>query len=71
MRGSLAEWIVDPDRPAACGPGIARRPCRIVGVSYPKAMAMTRCVINSRNSMLHLAGWPVISQTSRQCRSQA
>jgi len=46
----------DPDRPATCGIGSDASRAASLASSYPKAMAMTRCVINSRNSCCTLPG---------------
>ena len=50
---------------------IARQPCRIVGVFISQCDGHDSLSNQLTQLMLHLTGLPVISQTSRQCRSQA
>jgi len=47
------------------------QPCRIVGVFISQGNGHDALRNKLTQLMLHLTGLPVISQTSRQCRSQA
>ena len=49
---------------------IGRQPCRIVGVFISQRDGHDSLRNQLTQLMLHLTGLPVISQTSRQCRSQ-
>jgi hypothetical protein len=50
---------------------IGCQPCRIVGVFISQCDGHDSLSNQLMQLMLHLTGLPVISQTSRQCRSQA